>query len=66
MKNNLYFPQNSGFSVLLLHSVFVEVYEEILASHIYLIGKGRSTLIAFPETYAYSLIHKNSTMLING
>lgn len=37
-----------------IQSVSVEVCLEILASHTYVVGKGRSTLIAFIENYGYS------------
>lgn len=48
----------SAFS--LQYVVFVETYGESLTLHRYVVGKERSTLIAFSDTCRYSLVpHQN-------
>lgn len=48
--------------ILLLYAVLVETYEEKLASHRYVVGKGKSIVIASSDDFGYFLIlYQNST-----
>lgn len=48
--------------ILLLYAVLVEAYEEKLASHRYVVGKGKSIILASSDDYGYFLIlYQNST-----
>lgn len=48
--------------ILLLYTVMGEAYEEKLASHRYVVGKGKSIILASSDDYGYFLIlYQNST-----